>query len=610
MTGPGRRLSLDEFKARLPLVEIVSRHVRLTRRGRELTGLCPFHREKTPSFTVSEGKGFYHCFGCGQHGNAIDFVMAVEGLDFGGAIRRLADLTGLPLPQQAGDDEAALDRSLIAANAAAARWFAGRLEAAAGAGARAYLASRGLDAATIARFGLGYAPDERGALKAALAAEGFTEAQLIAAGLIARPEDGGASYDRFRHRVMFPIHDARGRIVGFGGRALGDARAKYLNTPETELFHKGRLLYGLHLARAPARERGGVIVAEGYMDVIALARAGFAHAVAPLGTAVSETQLGVLWQLADEPLVCLDSDEAGLRAAHRLIERALPLLKPGKSLRFVLLPTGQDPDSLLRSAGPEALRGRLDEALPLIDFLWQRELAGRSLATPERRAAFKQRLRSLSEQIADRELRWLFWQELAGRLRARLDEGRSRRDRQERPAASRSGPENGAGSLASSLSRVELHKERALIGSLLLHPEILPEVEEELATLEMSDPQLDLLRQHIISWYAEHGHLDPSSLGDHLRAGGFAGEVEQLRAETPVSALYRQGDLQAGGVLEGWRMRLEQHRRARERRGAGQAFAGAIMGGPAEVAQVYRLAMDQLLNRCGKAATRTGDEER
>jgi DNA primase len=610
MTSAGRRLSLDEFKARLPLVEIVSRHVRLTRRGRELLGLCPFHREKTPSFTVSESKGFYHCFGCGQHGNAIDFVMAVEGLDFGDAIRRLAELTGLPLPQQAGSEGAAIDRSLIAANEAAARWFAGRLEGAGGAEVRAYLKGRGLEDATIARFGLGYAPDERGALKAALGAEGFAEAQLIAAGLLARPDDGGPSYDRFRHRVMFPIHDARGRIVGFGGRALGEARAKYLNTPETELFHKGQLLYGLHLARPAARERGTVIVAEGYMDVIALARAGFANAVAPLGTAVSEAQLGLLWRLADEPQVCLDSDEAGLRAAHRLIERALPLLQPGKSLRFVLLPPGQDPDSLLRAAGAEALRARVEEALPLIDFLWQRELAGRSLATPERRAAFKQRLRALTETIADRELRWLFWQELAGRLRARLDDGgRRRRERPERQVAAHIGGAVGGGRLAGSLAQIERLKERALIGTLLVHPEILPEVEEELASVELMDSQLDLLRQHIISWYAEHGHLDPLALCDHLRAVGFAGELEQLMAETPVSALYRQGDLQAGGVLEGWRMRLAQHRFGHERRGAGRAFAGAIAGGAAEAAQAYRLAVDQLLNRCGGTATRTGDDE-
>ena len=355
-------ITLEEFKARLPLVDIVARHVRLIRRGREHLGLCPFHQEKTPSFTVSEGKGFYHCFGCGQHGNAIDFVMALEGLDFSQAVQRLAELTGLPAPRRGGEAAPAVDQTLYAANAAATRWFAGRLESASGAAAAAYLAGRGLDQETILRFGLGYAPDDRTALKRALQAEGYPEASLLEAGLLIRPEDGGPSYDRFRQRVIFPIHDRRGRVVGFGGRALGEARAKYLNTADTPLFHKGELLYGLALARPAVRERGTVIVAEGYMDVIALAQAGFANAVAPLGTAVSEAQLALLWQLADEPLVCLDSDEAGLRAAHRLIERALPLLKPGKSLRFALLPAGQDPDSLLRAAGREALARRLDDA--------------------------------------------------------------------------------------------------------------------------------------------------------------------------------------------------------------------------------------------------------
>ena len=235
-------ITLDEFKARLPLVDIVARHVRLTRRGREHLGLCPFHREKTPSFTVSEGKGFYHCFGCGQHGNAIDFVMALEALDFPQAIQRLAELTGLPAPRRAGEPAAAIDHTLYAANAAAARWFAGRLESAQGAEAAAYLARRGLDQDTILRFGLGYAPDDRTALRRALEAEGYSEATLLEAGLLTRPDDGGASYDRFRQRVMFPIHDRRGRVVGFGGRALGEARAKYLNTSDPPLFHNGERL--------------------------------------------------------------------------------------------------------------------------------------------------------------------------------------------------------------------------------------------------------------------------------------------------------------------------------------------------------------------------------
>ncbi|HLT01295.1 MAG TPA: DNA primase, partial [Geminicoccaceae bacterium] len=255
-------ISLEEFKARLPIAEVVGRHVRLSRRGRDLWGCCPFHNEKTPSFHVVPDKGFYHCFGCGQHGNAIDFVMAIEGLEFGPALQRLAELCGLPAPRSGGESRPAVDRSIYAANEAAARWFAGRLEGSSGAKAAAYLQGRGLDRATIERFGLGYAPDERNALKRALLAEGYTEGQLLQAGLIVAPEDGGASYDRFRDRIMFPIQDHRGRTVGFGGRTLGSARAKYLNTPETPAFRKGELLYGLSHARAAIRERGQVIVAE------------------------------------------------------------------------------------------------------------------------------------------------------------------------------------------------------------------------------------------------------------------------------------------------------------------------------------------------------------
>ncbi|MEL6963953.1 MAG: DNA primase, partial [Pseudomonadota bacterium] len=359
-------LSLDEFKARLPIVEIIGRYVRLTRHGREFTGLCPFHKEKTPSFTISEEKGFYHCFGCNQNGNALDFVMAIEGLDFGQAIQRLADITGLPAPLRSGKASTRAERTLYDANEAAKRWFQQCLHGQGGGDARTYLERRGLDASTVERFGIGFAPPSRNGLRQALMTEGFVENDLVRAGLLIKPDDGRC-YDRFRQRLMFPIENARGRVIAFGGRALGEARAKYLNTPETELFHKGEVLYGLSRARTAARAADSVIVAEGYMDVIALARAGFDYAVAPLGTAITENQLALLWQMADEPTICLDGDEAGLRAGHRLIERALPKLTPGKSLRFALLTEGQDPDDLLRVGGKDKLSQLLNQAIPLLD---------------------------------------------------------------------------------------------------------------------------------------------------------------------------------------------------------------------------------------------------
>jgi DNA primase len=589
-------ISLDEFKARLPLVEIVARRVRLTRRGHEHVGLCPFHREKTPSFTVSESKGFYHCFGCQQHGNAIDFVMATEGLEFAEAVARLAELTGLPLPWRAASRGPAPDQTLFAANEAAARWFAGRLGTASGAEAAAYLTRRGVDRATIERFGLGYAPPGRTALKDALLAEGYAEAQLIAAGLLVQPEDG-AGYDRFRHRVMFPIHDRRGRVIAFGGRALGDAPAKYLNSPETGLFHKGEVLYGLALARDAVRARGTVIVAEGYMDVIALAQADLGHAVAPLGTAITEAQLGLLWQLADEPIVCLDGDDAGLRAAARLVERALPVLKAGKSLRFALLPAGHDPDSALRAWGRESLAARLDEAMELTEFLWSVETRGVNMASIERRAALDRRLRALAGGIADRDLGRRFLEAMVKRMRAAFATADPAR-RGARSSFALPGERGvGAARLRSArLADPEAAVARDLLGPIVVHPELLGEVEEDLAAEEFAHPELEQLRRGMISWYGEQGDLDLGDLTSHLTEIGFASLVNQLAAMGPSTAWYCGAGVDRAEVLDGWRARLAQHRRFCQRRAVGDAAAEAAGGARADEARTQALAFDRLIN--------------
>jgi DNA primase len=588
-------ISLEEFKARLPLVEVVARQVRLVRRGREHVGLCPFHQEKTPSFTVSETKGFYHCFGCGQHGNAIDFIMAIESLDFGQAIARLAELTGVPAPRRAGGAEPAVDRTLYAVNEAAARWLAGRLESSQGAEAAAYLTRRGLDRATILRFGLGYAPGERTALKRALQAEGYDERTAIEAGLLVEPEDGGPSFDRFRHRVMFPIHDRRGRIVGFGGRALGEARAKYLNTPETPLFHKGELLYGLALARPAVRERGTVLVAEGYMDVIALAQVGFANAVAPLGTAITEAQLALLWQVADEPVVCLDSDEAGLRAGYRLVERALPLLKAGKSLRFAFLPVGTDPDAVLRKRGAEHLRQVLQETISLFEFVWSREIAHRHFEEPEQRAALRRRLVELGRTITDRDLRQAFMSSIDQRMQVRFGRHHVGRRNEAVERSRQSDRNSGPARLATWVARPELAAARQLFGPILVHPQLLHEIEEELAALEFVEPELDSLHQRILCWYGESGHLDPGGLSDHLCEAGFAGLVKQLVAPGPQTAWFCQDGAATDVVLEGWRACVSQHRRFAERR----AIAGAASAAMAEQradAGAHVLAVNRLIN--------------
>src|SRR5205085_4839092 len=384
---------LDELRARLSLSEVVGRKVSLKRRsGAEYAGLCPFHNEKTPSFTVNDKKGFFYCFGCHEKGDAVGFVMKTEGLSFPEAVEKLAREVGLPVPRATPGERERADRasSLQEIVEQAARWFHKQLRLPVGRGALDYLRGRGLADDTIDDFRLGFSPDSRDGLISALKREGATPDQIVEAGLAIQPEDAGREpYDRFRGRAMFTINDRRGRAIAFGGRVMGQGEPKYLNSPETPLFHKGGNLYCLDRARVAATKDQPVIVAEGYMDVIALHGAGFVGAVAPLGTALTEGQLGELWKLADEPFLCFDGDNAGRRAAARAAERALPLLRAGKRLRFVGLPAGEDPDSLVRARGADAVRRVLDLARPLADVIWELETDGKPADTPERQASIK-----------------------------------------------------------------------------------------------------------------------------------------------------------------------------------------------------------------------------
>ena len=410
---------LDEIRARVALTDVIGRRVKLTRRGRELLGLCPFHNEKTPSFSVVEDKGFYHCFGCGAHGDVIGFVMRHENLPFPEAVERLAGEAGIAVPQLS-PEERVRERerhSIYSVVEAACAWFEAQLAAPAGAGARDYLEARGVSAAMVESFRLGFAPDARGALKAALAGQEISEAMMLAAGLLVQPEDSAREpYDRFRGRLIFPITDRRGRVIAFGGRILGAGEPKYLNSPETAVFHKGTHLYGYALAAERARRRNSVVAVEGYMDVIALHQAGITNAVAPLGTAITEAQIEALWRLAPEPVLCFDGDAAGRRAAFRAGERVLPRLRAGRSLRFAWLPAGEDPDSLLGDAGPERLREVLGRAGTLADLLWELVAGKDALATPERQAGVRQRLRELVAQIPDADLRFYFERHFQDRI--------------------------------------------------------------------------------------------------------------------------------------------------------------------------------------------------
>src|SRR5271166_753141 len=411
---------LDEIRARLPVSEVVARRVKLRKQGREWAGLSPFTAEKTPSFFVNDQKGFFHDFSSGKHGDIFAFVMETEGLGFPEAVERLAAVAGVPMPRQS-DADAAEDKkraSLIEVLALAARMFEANLQQPIGARARGYLSDRGLGPAVQQRFSLGYASPERFQLRDALAAKGVGADQMIEAGLLIHGEDIAVPYDRFRDRVMFPIHDRAGRVIAFGGRAMDPgAKAKYLNSPETALFHKGALLFNHHRARKGAPDRG-MIVVEGYIDAISVSEAGFPNVVAPLGTALTADQCALLWAMAGEPILCFDGDSAGRRAAFRAIETALPLIGAGKSLRFALLPEGQDPDDLIRLSGPAAMAEHIKTALPFADMLFLRETDGERFDTPEQRAALERRLGEAVGKIADETLRRHYQADVRRRLAA------------------------------------------------------------------------------------------------------------------------------------------------------------------------------------------------
>ncbi len=411
---------LDELRARLPVSGVVGRRVKLRKAGREWKGLSPFNKEKTPSFTVNDEKGFYHDFSSGKHGGIFDFVMETEGVSFPEAVERLAEMAGVPLPAYSPEAEARDEhrKTLHDIVELAAKFFEATLASRNGARGRGYLADRGLASATQLKFRLGYAPAEQYALKEHLGAAKVPVEDMVEAGLLVAGEDIAVPYDRFRDRVIFPIADWRGRVIAFGGRALEkDVSAKYLNSPETPLFHKGGTLYNIAAARKAAHDGAPVIAVEGYVDVIAMVTAGYEATVAPLGTALTTDQLALMWRMTDEPILCFDGDNAGRRAAYRAAELALPLVTPGKSLKFAALPDGQDPDDLARSGGREAIADILGAARPLAHVLWARESETGPFDTPERRAALEARLSAVTATIADESVRRYYRQDFGARLR-------------------------------------------------------------------------------------------------------------------------------------------------------------------------------------------------
>ncbi|MBF0325376.1 MAG: DNA primase [Alphaproteobacteria bacterium] len=537
---------LDELRARVPLTGVVGRRVKLTRKGREQQGLCPFHNEKTPSFTVNEEKGFFHCFGCGAHGDAIGFEMRANHLSFTEAVEKLAAECGLEVPKATPQErqQEARRASLHDVMEAACKFFEKSLRGPAGRDGLAYLRDRGLSEETIARFRLGWAPDSREALKKALMSEATPETLLTEAGLLKKPEGDGAAFDFFRGRVMFPVTDRRGRIVAFGARTLGDGQPKYLNSPDTPLFHKGSTLYGLAHARESAREKRVVLAAEGYMDVIALHQAGFTFAVAPLGTALTEAQIEEMWRLADEPILCFDGDNAGQRAMGRAAERAVPILKPGKSLRFALLPHPEDPDSLIKAKGPAAMQSVLDQARGLFEVLFDLTVAGRPLDTPERRAAVEKELKDKAFAIADETVRWQYLSAFRDRLREILRPQRAKpgpgmgqraqfkRRPNDPPLRAPDGRLPGAGKPrppAGDSDPLWLKSCEIQLLALLLHqPPLLEQVCESLGETGFSDNALDNLRRGILKHLQTVHDLDSDAFCDHLRADGLTPVLDHL----------------------------------------------------------------------------------
>jgi DNA primase len=584
---------LDEIRARLPASAVVGRRVKLRKQGREFAGLSPFNAEKTPSFFVNDQKGKWFDFSAQKNGDIFTFLMETEGLSFPEAVERLANEAGLAMPAR---DERAEQRereraTLHEVMELAAQFFEASLQSRAGASARGYLANRALGPDLQRRFRIGYAPPDRAALKEHLAAKNVSQQQMVAAGLLVTGEDVPVSFDRFRDRIVFPIADFKGRIVGFGGRALSaDVPAKYLNSPETELFHKGALLYNGAEARKAAHDAGTVIAVEGYVDAIQMVGAGFAHTVAPLGTALTERQLQILWRMADEPILCFDGDNAGVRAAHRAAELALPLLQPGRSLRFALLPAGQDPDDLVRSGGRDAMAAVLAAARPLVDLIWGRETEAGVFDTPERRAALEARLREIARSIGDGSVRRHYGQAFAERIAAffpapaanselRIANRGQRRDRNPSthysPFATRSSrysllPIRSSIPVSDRLRRSTMLAGRAahplrevvLVMTMVNHPGLLADHLDAFAHIEFGHPDLGELRNAILDIVSHsEGEGADASLRDPLskRFGGLLARLEaQIEAAGHWPATPEASDEDAAG---GWQQALTLHTR-------------------------------------------------
>ncbi len=544
---------LEQIRARINISAVVGRRVQWDRRKTQAAkgdywACCPFHHEKSPSFHADDRQGRYYCFGCKASGDIFTFMVEKDGVPFPEAVERLASEAGIPLPKVSEDDMRREEQraSLFDVMQLAQDFFVAELQTSRGAKARGYLADRDLTPIIQTAFGLGYSPDDRSALRSYLAAKNITVEQMAEAGLVIAGPDIPVAYDRFRDRVMFPIRDARGRVIAFGGRALSkDVPAKYLNSPETPIFSKGSVLYNFDKARTAAHQTSRLIIVEGYVDVIAMHRSGFQEAVAPLGTALTENQLALLWKTVPEPILCFDGDAAGMKAAYRALDLALPGLTAGHSLSFAFLPEAQDPDDLLRSEGAEAVASVIAKAEPLANVLWRRALGENDRSTPERKALFEKDLRQTIATIGDEIVRRHYLDDMKARL-ANLFQSTPRNRTfkstgyQPRPRLKPgqkpwevAQPASESLRAAARTSTAKHHERRTqlIVLAALNHPELVHEFWDEYSGLETTNQLLDTLRSNLLDAAASQESLDRAALRNHLLQKGFGTELDQLEQQ-------------------------------------------------------------------------------